>query len=224
MGEHERRCFAARARLPLDAVHVFSAPSGRPDTALLKRYDAIFFGGSGAYSVLDEDPWIQKALDTLLEVVDLRIPAWASCFGFHGLAQSLGGKVRAAPELTEMGSTLLSLTDKGRLDAVTCVLPDKFWAQEGHHDLVEELPDAVDLLVTGDAVEFQAFVVRGAPFYASQFHPELTLEGTLQRFQHYATHYVDTQDDTEILTTLKQGKESPELAHLLPRIVWGHSQ
>src|SRR4051812_49066033 len=74
MAEHERRCFADRASLPHDALHLWPAVEQRATKADLARYDVVFFGGSGAYSVLDDEPWLKGAFATLLDTVEARIP------------------------------------------------------------------------------------------------------------------------------------------------------
>jgi GMP synthase (glutamine-hydrolysing) len=191
---------------------------GRPGRELMLRHDAIFFGGSGAYSVLDEVSWIREALSVLQEVVELRVPAWASCFGFQGLSLALGGQVVYDEARTEMGSTLLALTEEGAADPVLSVLPQRFWAQEGHHDRVLEVPRGVTMLATGELVPEQAFKVDGAPFYASQFHPELTVEHTLARFRHYRDEYIGDRGD-EILEQLEAGEDTPQMGQVLRRLV-----
>ena len=47
MSRQELRCFADRAALPHDRVDLHPMVEGRPDKGRLRRYDAVFFGGSG---------------------------------------------------------------------------------------------------------------------------------------------------------------------------------
>lgn len=221
MAEQERRCFADRASLPLDRLEVGFAQQGRIDRAQLRGYDAVFFGGSGAYSVLDDLPWIKDAFVTLRETVELRIPAWASCFGFQGLSVVLGGTVVRDDDRQELGSYPLELTEAGRADPVIGVLPASFFGQEGHHDHVITLPPGVTRLATGSQIEHQAFVVDGAPFYASQFHPELTAGTTTERFLHYASLYSRSEDTDRLAEHLRSGPDTPEMGRVLVRLVWG---
>jgi len=185
---------------------------------MLQRYDVIFFGGSGAYSVLDNVPWIHDGMSVLQDVLELGTKAWASCFGFQGLSLAMGGTVIHDDALTEMGATQLHLTGAGKADPVMSVLPETFWAEEGHHDHVIEVPDGVTLLATGDKLHNQAFKVNGVPFYASQFHPELTVERTLERFIHYRDHYIDGDAD-EVFAMLAAGQDTPEMGQILRRLV-----
>ena len=219
MAAHERRCFAERSRLPIESVAVHHMTEGRPSRELLRRHDVAFFGGSGAYSVLDDVGWIKDGLATLIDVVELRLPAWASCFGFQGLALAMGGEVVADVARQELGSVQLSLTEAGKEDPILSVLPPAFFAQQGHHDHVDGLPRGVTLLATGAAIPHQAFKVDGAPFWASQFHPELTAESTLDRYLHYRRLYSRDADADAELARMKAGIDTPEMGEVLPRLV-----
>ena len=219
MALHEQRCFAEAARLPLEHIVMHSMVHGSPSTDFLQSHDAVFFGGSGAYSVLDDVDWIKASIDVLLAVVDQRIPSWASCFGFQGLSLARGGEVINDESKAEMGATLMTLTKTGRADPLLAELPDTFWVQEGHHDRVSRLPSGVTLIATGDFVHEQAFTVDGAPFWASQFHPELTVAKTVDRFHHYREFYLEDHDAPQRLAEIQAGQETPGVTELLARLV-----
>lgn len=223
MARQEVGCFAEHAELPIDALDVHFMASGPLRSTSLPAYDAVFFGGSGAYSVLDDVAWIRDGLDALRRVVDARVPAWASCFGFQGLALALGGEVVRDDARTELGATSLRLTAEGRADPLLGTLPDPFWAQEGHHDHVTRLPPGVIRLVAGDLSPEQAFRVDGAPFWASQFHPELTVRTTVGRFLHYRALYgaASEHEANATLRHLESGIDTPEVGRLLSLLVRG---
>jgi GMP synthase (glutamine-hydrolysing) len=128
-------------------------------------------------------------LDFLVRVVEHRVPAWASCFGFQGLALALGGEVNNDDARQELGVYPIELTDAGRNDSLFSSLPDRFPAQLGHHDHVDRLPSGVTLLATGRGIRNQAFKVDNAPFWATQFHPELRKKTTMERWNYYRSHY-----------------------------------
>ena len=219
MSEQERLCFAERADVPLEAIDLHPMAEGRPDKGRLRSYDAVFFGGSGAYSVLDDVPWIRAGLEACLEVIELRVPAFASCFGFQGLAKALGGEVIRDDARQELGAYELDLTPAGREDEVLGALPSTFWGQEGHHDHVMKLPRGVTLLATGRNIENQAFKVDGAPFWASQFHPELTIRRTVERFRYYSALYSAPGTTEAVVAHLESGTDTPEMADVLKRVV-----
>lgn len=219
MALQEQRCFAERSALATASVDVHFMADGRPDRGKLRSHDAIFFGGSGAYSVLDDVSWIKDGMNTVLDVVEERIPAWASCFGFQGLALALGGEVIRDDDRQELGAYPIDLTSEGSGDPITSVLPTTFWAQEGHHDHVMKLPAGVTLLAAGRGIVNQALRVDGTPFYASQFHPELTVQTTIERFVHYASLYSAPGTSDSVIEMLRAGTDTPEMGELLARLV-----
>ncbi len=192
MAEQERACFAETARHP---VALCSAVGRIVPRDVLEDRPAVFFGGSGAYSVLDEHDWIKGMLDLLVHTAEAGIPAYASCFGFQGLALAMGGDVNRDDSRQELGAYEISLTPQAYDDPLFRRLPQSFFAQLGHHDHVDRLPAGVTLLATGDRSYHQAFKVDAAPFWASQFHPELNKATTYARFLHYLDHYADDPEE-----------------------------
>ena len=45
--------------------------------------DAVLVGGSGAYSVTDDLPWVRDFVRTLGGLVEHNVPLFGSCFGFQ---------------------------------------------------------------------------------------------------------------------------------------------
>ena len=179
----------------------------------------MFFGGSGAYSVLDDVEWIKEGMRLCVEVVEEQVPAFASCFGFQGLALVLGGDVVRDDDRQELGAYELELTDAGVADPVLGALPRRFWAQEGHHDHVMRLPAGVTLLARGSGIHNQAFKVDGAPFWASQFHPELTIPTTIERFLYYSALYAPAGTGDAVVARLRSGQDTDEMGDVLARLV-----
>ena len=213
MVQHERSCFEARAGMDLDVVFAIERGLGE---ALLEERPAVFFGGSGAYSVTDSDPWIREALEFFLLVVDKKVPAYASCFAFQGLALAMGGEVSHDPAYAEMGIVPVKLSPEARQDPLFGSLPDPVAVCSGHNDHVARLPSGVTSFCIGDLVEHQAFKVDGAPFWASQFHPELTKADLMIRWNFYRD--VFTTDPDEIAATdsvLNAAPETPEINGLI---------
>lgn len=221
MAEHERACVARVCRVSEARIALLPILSGPMHASDLMGTDAVFLGGSGAYSVLDPHPWRQDALDAVSRVIDSRLPAWASCFGFQGVAMALGAEVVHDPSRAEMGGITLALTDAGRSDDLTRLLPEQFWVQTGHQDHVDTLPDGLVRLAAGGNGAEQLARVDGAPFYASQFHPELDVAAIIHRFRFYASHY-DGGDPAAFharLEALQASPDTPEIVDLLSSLV-----
>ena len=220
MAEQELRCFRETSGLSqLVKVHAADTPL---DSALLDSTSLFFFGGSGAYSVLDDHAWVRGMLSFLVHVVDRKVPAWASCFGFQGLALALGGDVNRDDARQELGVFPIDLTPAAAEDPIFSVMPASFPAQLGHHDHVDRLPTGVTLLATGRGIHNQAFKVDGAPFWASQFHPELRKRTTIERWNYYRSHYGDGEVAAGIDRAMEAAPDTPETESLLKQFVRLH--
>jgi len=218
MSRQELRCFADSAGLP--ALEIAYASAGQLDDRLMDEAGLLFFGGSGAYSVLDRHEWVLGMLDRLVECVDRRIPAWASCFGFQGLSLALGGEVNRDDARQELGAFPVDLTDAALLDPLFAALPRTFDVQLGHHDHVDRLPPGVTLLVSGRKIHNQAFKVNNAPFWAAQFHPELRKATTTERWNYYRGHYSGNPDEAARIDRVMAEAPDTEMAQgLMPRFV-----
>lgn len=207
MVEHELGCF--KKAMGVNKIKVVNAIVDPLDKHLLDE-DLLIFGGSGAFSVLDKHDWIKKFLDFLLVVAESNTLAWASCFGFQGLALAMGGKVVNDEKRQKLGSFEVYLTEEGKKDSVFKVLPERFHAQFGHHDHVVSIPKSIVNLAYSDHGEYQAFYVKGSNFWGAQFHPELNNERTWQRWEHYKPHYEGGQKE-KIERILLSSKDTPNV-------------
>jgi GMP synthase (glutamine-hydrolysing) len=185
----------------------------------------MLLGGSGHYSVAEEtslaeppDDWLQQALDVLRDLHARRRPTFASCWGFQAMARALGGRVIHDAERAEIGTHHLYLTLTGYDDPVFGPLGEAFLGQMGHEDHVLELPPGATLLASSYKITNQAYRLDGAPFYCTQFHPELNRAGLLRRldaYPEYVRHLTGMSSD-EFAATIR---DSPDTEALLPRFV-----
>ncbi len=215
MALHEVLCFQEATGLAdFRVIHPCQEPLGPRELAA----DLLLFGGSGAYSVLDDEPWVHRTLDFLLDVVEAGVPAYGSCFGFQGLALAMGGEVVYRSDHTRMGGFTVQKTPAADDDPLFGPMPARFDVQFGHKDWVSRLPAGVTLLVTDDAGHNEAFRVDGSNFWGSQFHPELTSHRTLDRFRHYR-HLYDGGRGEQIVRQITGSVDHPEVPRVLQRLV-----
>jgi len=216
----ERAVFANRLGVELEQIES-CVLVGREVTWQMaaKDVDAVLVGGSGAYSVVDELPWVQAFLRTLAGLAENKVPVFASCFGFQGLVLALGGDVRCDREAAEVGSFELECLPEAKDDPLFEALPLHFVAQEGHKDRAFTLPPGVDNLVRSERCPYQAIKVSGAPVYATQFHPELTGDENCARFRRYEAGYRAALGDSVTDQIMRDFRASPEANRLLLRFV-----
>ena len=221
MRSHEIDSFR-RVLSPFDAdIAIFDLLTRSLASRDLGRVDLVLMGGSGDYSATSRDPWLDRALDSLREVHASGVPAFASCWGFQGMAAAMGGEVVQDRSRAEVGTHELVLTPAGAADPVFGILASPFKAQLGHEDLVETLPPRTALLASSATVANQAYRFEDAPIYCTQFHPELDMAGLYARFAAYP-RYLEEVAGTTLAALASRLEETPGANGLIRRFAELH--
>lgn len=181
----------------------------------LDAWSGILMGG-GAWNASDpqerksdDQVGAEKKLSSLLdEVVARDFPFLGACYGIGTIGLHQGGVVdRSWPE--PVGPLSVTLTPDGVSDPVFAGIPTDFAAYGGHKEAMVRLPAHAVLLATSKACPVQAFRV-GRNVYATQFHPELDLEGICTRIDVYKNAgYFDPSEAEAVKATSK----AVEVAH-----------
>ncbi len=222
MAEHERQAFAARCDLPVSAFSTFNIALESLDLFDPRGQDALMVGGSGAFSVVQGGfDWHEDFLTLMRRILSLQIPMFASCFGFQGIVQALGGHLESDPDRAELGTFEITLTDAADDDPLFGDLPRTFDAQLGHNDSAITLPPELIHLASSERCPYQAIRVKDAPVVATQFHPELTRSGNLDRFRNYLKNYKKPGHTFEEAMAYAESihRESPHACGLLHSFV-----
>lgn len=216
MAQQEQTCFVERCRVPRDQFHVVNVGRGdTPSPSHLASVDAVLIGGAGKYSAADDYDWTDPLLSLVKTTVDRKIPLFGSCWGHQIIARALGGRVAYDPDHSELGCGWVELTDAGREDALFHHFPVRFKANMGHHDRVVELPPNAVELARNDQ-PYQAFRLKNAPVYGTQFHSELDAERERERILVYREYYRDALPDEEtVRRVLDNLADTTEVDHLL---------
>jgi GMP synthase (glutamine-hydrolysing) len=191
--DDEYRAMMRFAGLDEDRMHrirLTHRPLGDID---LSQWSGIVLGG-GPYNVSDlpaaKSP-TQQRVETelaglLTEVIARDFPFLGCCYGVGTLGAAVGAVVdRAHPE--PVGAMTIELTSEGRTDPLFAGLPEAFDAFGGHKEAASSLPAGVACLATSADCPVQAFRV-GANVYATQFHPELDVDGVCTRIDVYKNY------------------------------------
>lgn len=188
MQPQEVACFADALGIDKSQIMVWDLLSGSPRPNHLAACDAVLIGGSGDYSVTQDAPWMDEALDLMQQLVAEAKPTFASCWGFQAMARALGGDVVNDLAHAEVGTHELTRTAEGMQDELFGSLGDPFLAQMGHEDYVVRLPKGAILLASSTVVENQAYRIADYPIWCTQFHPELKREALLLRVLRYPSY------------------------------------
>ncbi len=171
-------------------VRMEARPLGAID---LDDYSGIFVGG-GPFNASDPPEKksatqhrVEAEIAALLdEVIARDFPFFGACYGI-GTVGAHEGAVIDATHREPISVIEVARTEAGAADPLLQGLPDAFTAFVGHKEAIAVLPPSATLLVRGEACPVQMFRV-GQNVYATQFHPELDVEGISTRIRAYADH------------------------------------
>ncbi|GAT12681.1 glutamine amidotransferase [Mycolicibacterium novocastrense] len=170
----------------------------------LDDWSGIILGG-GPYNVSDavemKSATQRRVESELLEligrIVDRDFPFLGCCYGVGTLGTVVGATVdRTHPE--PVGGLTVTVTSAGRDDELFAEVPDVFDAYGGHREGATSLPPGVERLASSPDCPVQAFRV-GRHVYATQFHPELDLDGLITRIDVYKDYGYFPPESAEVL-------------------------
>ena len=192
----ERRDFLECSHLSeeqLETLDVFRRPDFSPH--IIDDYDAMMIGG-----LSDDDsdqialpsffnPILEPMFSLMQRAIEKKIPSLLSCGGFMLASDLVGARVIIDPDQSELGVYPISLTQDAQSDILLRSLPSTFEAVSGHIKSTIDLPDHCVSLAFSQRCQIHGFKVVNAPFYAFQFHPEITCENLKARIEAYKDKY-----------------------------------
>lgn len=225
MIDHEHGCLVRAGRLSPEQIVPFDMLKETPDPSILEGFHAVIMGGTGDYSVArDRPPFFAPLVDLTLHLLERGLPTLGLCYGFHLMGHAVGGLVQTRPEMSETGTFEVILTEDGQRDTILAHLPPRFLAQQGHHDVVVEVPSGFTKLATSERCSWQALRHPEKPFYGLQFHPELRREDFMQRMRIYSQTYASTPEKlAEIDRQVKQTTLEDVIEKFVDQVVLPHT-
>lgn len=215
---HEIECFSRAVGAGNVEIKALDLVRDRPTIDQIAAHDVVFVGGSGDYSIVDDQPWTDDVLATMQALYDHQIPTLASCWGFQTMARALGGQVVTDMARAELGTFPVELTGAALADPLFSHCDSPLLVQLGHQDIVTRLPTDAIQLASSSLVENQAFCFPDRPIYCTQFHPELTRSDLRQRCRAYP-EYVEKIAGVPVDAFLDQCRDTPQANSLIRRFV-----
>lgn len=187
----------------------------------LDRYSGIIVGGSpfNSSDPAEEKSRVQRLAETWIsglldEVVARDYPFLGACYGVGTLGIHQGAVVdRTRPE--EVGPITVTLTEEGVADPLLADMPREFSAYVGHKEGTRVMPPNAVLLAEGTVCQVQMYRIK-ENLYATQFHPELDVEGLVNRIRVYKDLGYFKPDELE--TVVDRVTNCPAVEHA-PRIL-----
>lgn len=201
--DEEYELFLRYTGLPASRLRRVRLERERMPTIDLDEVSGILVGGSpfNASDPIERKSTVQQRVeaemaDLVDEVVARDIPFLGACYGVGTLGTYLEAPIdgRFAEPISVVDVTL---TAEGRDDPLAAGLPETFPAFVGHKEAISALPPAATLLASSPTCPVQMFRV-GRNVYATQFHPELDLDGIVTRIHAYATYGYFAADELDL--------------------------
>ncbi|WP_150306500.1 glutamine amidotransferase [Planctomonas psychrotolerans] len=190
----------------------------------LDDFSGVIVGGS-PFNASDDDAVksdvqrrVEGELAALLDrVIEHDYPFLGACYGIGLLGTHLGGVVDRT--YTEpIGPVRVRLTTGGAADPLFVGMDPEFDAFVGHKEACSVLPSGAVLLASSATCPVQAFRV-GENVYATQFHPELTVDGILTRIRVYRGYGYFAEDEMDALVASVRAARVTQPARLLRAFV-----
>ena len=190
----------------------------------LAEWSGIILGG-GPYNVSDPpeskspaQQRVESELTALIgRVVHRDFPFLGCCYGVGTLGSVVGATIdRTHSE--PVGGVTVRLTPAGRADPLFTDVPEIFDAYGGHKEAATALPARAVNLASSVDCPVQAFRV-GDNVYATQFHPELDLDGICTRIDVYKNHGYFAPDTAESLKSSARQRNAEYPPRILRRFV-----
>jgi GMP synthase (glutamine-hydrolysing) len=201
---------------------------------LARRPAAIILSGGPASIYTEGAPDVDPAL------LATGVPTFGICYGFHAMAQALGGTV-ARTGLAEFGRTALTVTEPDAVLFRDLPADQQVWMSHG--DEVSQAPEGFVVTATSAGAAVAAFEAVDRGLAGVQFHPEVlhTAHGqkVLEHFLYDIAHLEPTWTmdsvieeqvaairaavgDKRVLCGLSGGVDSAVAAALVQRAVGDH--
>jgi GMP synthase (glutamine-hydrolysing) len=197
---------------------------GALESPNLDEWSGIILGG-GPFQASDpenskSDPQrrAEAYLSALLDqVVPRDFPFLGACYGVGTLGRHQGAVVDRTYAETISG-IFIELTAEGRRDPLFSGVDSPFGAYVGHKEAIYLLPPNAVALATHPACPVQAFRI-GTRVYATQFHPELDLDGLATRVEVYRYAGYFAPEEADLVLTAARASGVSETPNLLGRFV-----
>ncbi len=202
-------------------VRLEAAPMPQFD---LDELSGIFVGGGpfNASDPADKKSDVQHRVEAefnalLDEVVARDFPFLGACYGIGTLGVHQGATIdRTYRE--PISVVEVTLTEAAASDPLLEGMPDTFNAFVGHKEAISALPPSAVLLASSATCPVQMFRV-GENVYATQFHPELDVDGITTRTRVYAGHGYFAEHELELVLEAVRRAEVSHTSRILRNFV-----
>ncbi len=151
----------------------------------IETYDGVVITGSPA-SVNEEAAWMKRLEGLVLEMIELRLPLFAACFGHQLVAKALGADI--VRNRSGWGHGLIEV--RRSRDTPWAGPQERLMMYGSHIEQVGSIPPGARCVFESDGVPVAGFAV-GDHLFTVQHHPEMTHEFISDLVDYYASYVGD---------------------------------
>ncbi len=179
----------------------------------LDDYSGVILGG-GPYNSSDkiekqseDQKKAEKGLFELMDqVVEKDFPFLGACYGVGILGTHQKCNISKEKYGEEVGAVEITLTDAGKKDDLLKNVPETFSAFVGHKEACQSLSPQATLLASSPTCPIEMFKIKNN-IYATQFHPELDVEGIVERIHIYKDYgYFKPEEMNSLIEKVSETK------------------
>jgi GMP synthase (glutamine-hydrolysing) len=190
----------------------------------LDNWSGIILGG-GPFQASDPEDVksatqrrVETELSALLDqVVERDFPFLGACYGIGTLGRHQGA-VADHTFHEPISGVQIKLTEAGEEDQLFSSAGSQFGAYVGHKEAISKLPAHAVALAYSESCPVQAFRIA-TRVYATQFHPELDLDGLATRIEVYKYAGYFEPDEADAVLAAARASGVTEVPNVLKRFV-----
>lgn len=168
----------------------------------------VVLGGPMSANDVDKYSFLTETMDLIRAFEAAGRPVLGVCLGAQMIARTYGGEVYRMDRF-ESGFYSMQLTEAAGADPLFAGLGPAITSFQNHFEAVRGIPGAVPL-ATGGACPTQAFRI-GAKVYATQFHPEVTIDIVRDWIRKFGRAFTDAEP--RLLTDLERQFQDSFASH-----------
>jgi GMP synthase-like glutamine amidotransferase len=186
---------------------------------LLAGVSHVILGGSGEFFLgqgAGEGTWLPKIEAFIEEIYARDIPVFGICFGHQILLKHEGAQIRRIPEMDEVGTFPLTLSEYSSNDELMSGFPLNFDGIYAHKETPVDLPDSVIVLGSSERVRAGVTRIAGRRAWSVMFHPDMNMMAVRERFAMFP-HYAESPE--KFAQALAAFREAPVAHDILRKFV-----
>lgn len=197
-----------------DKVVFVSAIDSDLSEHILENVSHVILGGSGEFFLgkdAGKDSWLPKVFLFIEKVYAQQIPIFGICFGHQILLSHAGAKIKNIPEMSEVGTFSVQMTESYIEDELFGSFPQTFDGIFGHKETPVELPDLVRVLGSSERVTASVVRIGARPAWGVMFHPDMDIRAVRERLAMFPDYAKNPENIDEALSVYREAPIAPEI-------------